>query len=711
MKRISLLLRIRLMFAGVLAALAAIVGISMWWLSRGSVEQQVEKDVTLAAEYLRSYVGQEGANLNLRTKQLAQSPALVGTMGTKDKATIAENLPKFQASSGIDGLSLHDTTGEAIFRSGMVPAKPTRFSQKRLQIIGQTKDSDRSNSFSSYQGGFLITSTAPIKVGPVNQIGALTGFTFVGKNDTSRLSQSLGIELAFIYGAGVVSSSIPTPDALPNDGAFHVQDLNGEAYGMKYVVISETGWDGQVGIMVMRSVSDATAVYRRLTTLFLLLLGGAMVLAMILSAHLAKAITKPLDTVVKAATQLEAGQWPERLEVTARDELGLLQNVFNSMTESLQASEQRLFALIDADPLTELANHRSFREDLDMEVARCREVGGTVSLLLIDIDHFKEFNANRGHSEGDEALKQVARAIESTTPEYARRARYGGEEFAVLLPNCELASAESFAEAIRHATSSRVYGITVSIGVAQFGPSTSKSEGLTMAAEIAVNRAKQLGRDRVCRFDDVPGADANADPYQLHKFMQDASLATIQALAAAVDAKDPYTRGHSQRVAQYAAELARYVGRKEAEIELIYRTGTLHDVGKIGVPDSILKKPERLSDDERAIMETHPVLGEVIVRKVPQLEETLPGVRHHHERWDGRGYPDGLSAEQIPYMARVLAVADTYDAMTSDRPYRKGLAVDFALGEIAKGAGTQFDPLLADAFVEMMRGEELAAAA
>jgi HD-GYP domain-containing protein (c-di-GMP phosphodiesterase class II) len=156
-------------------------------------------------------------------------------------------------------------------------------------------------------------------------------------------------------------------------------------------------------------------------------------------------------------------------------------------------------------------------------------------------------------------------------------------------------------------------------------------------------------------------------------------------------------------VAEYAAGLARAIGLPQDEVDLIYTTGTLHDVGKIGIPDSILKKPGPLDAEERAIMQTHPALGEVIVRKAPQLAAALPGVLHHHEAWDGRGYPNGLRGEAIPLLARILAVADTFDAMTSDRPYRKGLSLEVALSEIEKGAGKQFDPRLAPAFVAMMQ--------
>lgn len=180
-------------------------------------------------------------------------------------------------------------------------------------------------------------------------------------------------------------------------------------------------------------------------------------------------------------------------------------------------------------------------------------------------------------------------------------------------------------------------------------------------------------------------------------------LSTIQALAAAVDAKDRYTQGHSQRVAHYAVELAERLGFTETRRERLFIAGTLHDIGKIGVPDAVLHKPGPLSPEERLQMEQHPVLGEQILKEVPQLADTLPGVRHHHERWDGKGYPDGLVGEAIPLEARVLALADTFDAMTSDRPYRRGMSYERALEEIERCAGAQFDPALAPVFVEMMR--------
>jgi HD-GYP domain-containing protein (c-di-GMP phosphodiesterase class II) len=311
---------------------------------------------------------------------------------------------------------------------------------------------------------------------------------------------------------------------------------------------------------------------------------------------------------------------------------------------------------------------------------------------------------------GDETLKLIAATIQDSIPEFAIASRYAGDQFTILVPDFHI---ETIAELAREINARLVESgcpVAVSAGCAEFPRSSSMEDGLVLASELALARAKQLGGAQVCTFDAVPGADQAADPFLLYQSVENGSFATIQALAAAVDAKDAYTNGHSARVAQYASALSAAVGDSPELVDRVFRCGTLHDVGKIGVPDAVLKKPGRLDPDEQRVMETHPVLGEMIAGKVPQLADLLPGVRHHHERWDGQGYPDRLAGEAIPYIARVLAVADTYDAMTSDRPYRKGLAIEIALGEIEKHAGTQFDPRLAAAFVEFMRAQNRQAA-
>jgi len=174
---------------------------------------------------------------------------------------------------------------------------------------------------------------------------------------------------------------------------------------------------------------------------------------------------------------------------------------------------------------------------------------------------------------------------------------------------------------------------------------------------------------------------------------------TIQSLAAAVDAKDPYTHNHSRNVSQYSRLIAREMGLSEQEMEILERAAILHDIGKIAIPESILNKPERLTREEFEIMKTHPLCGVRIVENIKEMQPILPGMKYHHERYDGKGYPDGLKGEEIPLMARILAVADTYDAITSDRPYRKGPGHEFAVFEISRCSGTQFAPEVVEAFL------------
>ena len=176
----------------------------------------------------------------------------------------------------------------------------------------------------------------------------------------------------------------------------------------------------------------------------------------------------------------------------------------------------------------------------------------------------------------------------------------------------------------------------------------------------------------------------------------------VSSLASAIDAKDTYTNGHSSRVAEYSREIARRAGYEGKRLEDIYMMGLLHDVGKIGVPDAVINKPAKLTDEEYDIIKTHPVLGARILGNIKEMPKLANGARWHHERFDGKGYPDGLSGEDIPEEARIIAVADSYDAMSSHRSYRKSLPQEVVRGEIEKGKGTQFDPHFASIMLQMM---------
>lgn len=198
-------------------------------------------------------------------------------------------------------------------------------------------------------------------------------------------------------------------------------------------------------------------------------------------------------------------------------------------------------------------------------------------------------------------------------------------------------------------------------------------------------------------------AEKTREVIEQHEKLNRISMQIMQTLSGAIDAKDAYTNGHSTRVAEYAREITRRAGFSEIAQKDIYMIALLHDVGKIGVSDVIIKKPGKLTDEEYAIIKTHSVMGEKILKNITEFPQLLIGARWHHERYDGRGYPDGIAGEAIPLEARIIAVADTYDAMTSKRSYRSDMPQDVVRSEIEKGRGTQFDPVFADIMLEMIR--------
>jgi putative nucleotidyltransferase with HDIG domain len=182
---------------------------------------------------------------------------------------------------------------------------------------------------------------------------------------------------------------------------------------------------------------------------------------------------------------------------------------------------------------------------------------------------------------------------------------------------------------------------------------------------------------------------------------------SVRALAAAIDAKDPYTRGHSERVARYAVSIARAMELRPEEVRKVRLSALLHDVGKIGIDDRILRKPTALTDEEFEVMKTHPAKGAAIMSAIPQLADVVPGMKHHHEKWEGGGYPDGLKGEAIPLLARIVSVADTFDAMTTTRPYQKAMEISFVISRIQSLAGTRFDKRITDVLVKAWKNGDL----
>lgn len=358
------------------------------------------------------------------------------------------------------------------------------------------------------------------------------------------------------------------------------------------------------------------------------------------------------------------------------------------------ALRSRLTALALTDDLTGLHNRRAFQERLEAEVSRAQTFGHPLSVVTVDVDHFKFVNDLHGHAVGDAVLVEVARRLKAAARTGDLVARVGGEEFAWVLPEANAREAMEAAERARRAMSADPYThgerLTISAGVCDLDEASSPTELLRLA-DVALYSAKELGRDRCVHYrrGDIDIATSQEREQAMER---NRKLAVLRALAQLVDARDPSTQQHSERVATLVRAVAGECGWDPARSELLAEAALVHDIGKVAIPDHVLLKPGRLTPFEYAAIREHPSLGAKMLQGT-LTDEQVNWVRHHHERLDGHGYPDELRGEQIPEGARLLAVADAWDAMTSSRSYSTARGRSDALVECEREAGTQFCPL------------------
>ena len=350
--------------------------------------------------------------------------------------------------------------------------------------------------------------------------------------------------------------------------------------------------------------------------------------------------------------------------------------------------------------MTGTLNHGALVGVLAVAIEAARQSGQTLGIALLDIDNFRNLNETYGHPAGDQALAAVATLLDDELPGETQWGRYGPDEFLVIVasegtidlePTIELLRTRLVDLSLQFDASERL-PITVSAGICAFPVDGESVTTLLSTASRTLDEARASGGDsvRVARAALAPLEEA-------------VRFDVLEGLIIAVDTKDHYTRRHSEDVARYGAFLAAQLGLDEQVRSIVYRAGRLHDIGKIGVPDSILRKPGALTDSEYETVKQHVALGDLIVRELPDLEEIRAGIRHHHERWDGTGYLHRLAGDEIPQVARILAVCDAFSAMTTDRSYRKALSVDEALTRLEDASGSQLDERMVIAFVNGIR--------
>jgi diguanylate cyclase (GGDEF)-like protein/putative nucleotidyltransferase with HDIG domain len=370
--------------------------------------------------------------------------------------------------------------------------------------------------------------------------------------------------------------------------------------------------------------------------------------------------------------------------------------IFRAAQARITRQHAQLLEAERRDPLTKMLNHGAVVALLAEAVEAARAGGLRIGIALLDVDNFRLFNASHGHEAADEVLLRVADLVERETENGIEVARYGPDEFLLLQRGGGVVEMEAAVARLRTGLAdvsvqfdqSERLPVSASVGICAYPEHAESVTDLLTAAAVAVGEAKASGGDavRLARAGDESGSGSG-------------SFDVLQGLVIAVDTKDRYTKRHSEEVARYAVFLAERLGLDEEIQRTIRVAGLLHDVGKIGIPDTLLRKPSKLTADQYDIFKQHVALGDAIVRDVPNLELVRAGIRHHHERWDGKGYLEGLDGEEIPFIGRILAVADAFSAMTTTRPYRKALPVEEALKRLGDAAGSQLQEELVTAFI------------
>ncbi|MFC1624517.1 PAS domain S-box protein [Candidatus Omnitrophota bacterium] len=397
----------------------------------------------------------------------------------------------------------------------------------------------------------------------------------------------------------------------------------------------------------------------------------------------------------------------------------------NRLNMEISRSNRKLQRLALKDPQTGLCNHRYFEEIIESEFHRAKRYSSPLSLIMLDIDYFKSINDVYGHRFGDLVLKQFAKKARRLVRLHDHVIRFGGEEFVIILPRSN--RADTLAIAQRLSDSIKTYKFGDKVNVVTLRLSTAvvsypedavyKCEDFIELADTILNKIKEYGGDKVYSFIDMQKKGLYPDKgynnanikylkeklSRLTRRSNQSLIESIFAFARTIEVKDHYTGSHVEKTVYYATSVSRKLGLSNAEVVLIEQAAILHDLGKIGISEKILLKKGKLTKREFEKIKQHPKIGVGIIRPVQFLHGLIPLILHHHERWDGRGYPDGLKGREIPLGARIIAIADVYHALISKRPYRKALSAGKAIRIIKESSGTQFDPKIANVFLKILQ--------
>ena len=393
------------------------------------------------------------------------------------------------------------------------------------------------------------------------------------------------------------------------------------------------------------------------------------------------------------------------------------------LERDIRESVKKLEKLAIRDGLTGLYNHRHFREVLKNEYKKAKRHLQPLSCIMIDLDYFKAVNDNYGHQFGDFVLARSARILKRLVRDTDFVARYGGEEFFIILPNTELQGAFILGERIRNVFANSNFSkdnvsdrITVSAGISSTSDDNVVSdEDLITNVDKALYCAKWRGRNNVCCFEEVESGetislkeevkkieDFHSRLERINENIKETCIESALDILREIESGWDYINEHSVRVSRYAEKLTRKLLLSEEEVNVVKRAALLHDIGMVGINSGILKKKGKLTDKEYVLIKRHSSIGVKIIERTRLFQKELPIILHHHERFDGNGYPHKLRGDVIPYGARILAIAEAYDVMMSNTIYKKAGSREDAIAELKSGAGNQFDPHMVNAFVKVI---------
>ena len=362
----------------------------------------------------------------------------------------------------------------------------------------------------------------------------------------------------------------------------------------------------------------------------------------------------------------------------------------------------KLTYLASYDGLTQLYNHRYFHDAMEEQWRLISAEHKRAALIMMDIDYFKQYNDFCGHQEGDRVLQSIASLIRANTPPSSITCRYGGEEFAIILPDTSLESAMETAEKVRRSIAETSFKgeqylpnrqLTLSSGVSVMNDEDSSHNEVISRADMALYRAKYLRKNRVESYRNVFDQFEN-----LNDKVRDALL-SIKGLIGIVNMRDDYTYSHTERVVYCCEVVADYMKLDEESRQTLLISAYMHDIGKVNIPREVLITSERFTDEQWEMIKNHPTAGRNIISKIEGMDMIGRIIEQHHERYDGHGYPFGLKGDEIHPLASILTLADSFDAMTNDRPYKKKKTISEALQEIRRCEGTQFNPEKAEIFI------------